>query len=76
MTLLLGYGLGLGVPFLAVGLLGGWGLRVARGIGRHGQAVSLASGAMLLAMGVLVFSGRMTQLSTWMTEAFGTGFAV
>lgn len=29
-----------------------------------------------MAVGVLVFSGRMTQLSEWMTEAFGTGFAV
>lgn len=56
--LLLAYALGLGVPFVLVGL--GWGralglLDLAK---RHGRAVSLSSGLLLVGLGTLFLSGR------------------
>jgi len=60
--LLLLYSLGLGLPFLAAALFldrfrsaSGW-------LRRHAAAVNAASGALLLAMGALIFLGRLNAL--------------
>ena len=62
-VLLLAYSLGLGIPFLvmAVGLNRMTGL--LRRIQRHMRTVEVISGALLIAIGVLVFSGTLQQLS-------------
>jgi cytochrome c-type biogenesis protein len=56
--LLLAYSLGLGVPFVLVGL--GWGhaLALLSWAKRHGRAISLGSGALLVGLGVLFVSNR------------------
>lgn len=61
-ALLVCYSLGLGVPFVALAL----GFRRAQGslmwLRRHGRAVEVAGGALLVAVGVLFVSGRWTPL--------------
>jgi len=51
------YSLGLGLPFIALGL----GFQRARGsldwLRRHGRAIELVGGAMLVGVGVLFVSG-------------------
>jgi cytochrome c-type biogenesis protein len=61
--LLLAYSIGLGLPFIAVGL--GWGrllslLRWAKG---HGQVLNLTSGALLVGLGLLFVSNRVFYLN-------------
>jgi hypothetical protein len=36
----------------------------------------MASGALLITMGLLVFTGNLIQLSNWITATFGTGLTI
>lgn len=63
--MLVAYSLGLGVPFVATGLAFGrlsGALRFAR---KHSRAVSLSSGALLAALGVLMVTGEVGVVSSW-----------
>jgi cytochrome c-type biogenesis protein len=75
-ALLLAYSLGMGVPFVLVAL----GLKRVAGllatIRRHGRAVELASGGLMVAMGLLLFTDRMLMISGWFTQVFGYGLAL
>lgn len=74
--LLFAYSLGLGVPFILVAL----GIKRAFGvlgsIKRHLRTVELASGTLLVATGVLLFTDRLLLLTGWFTRVFGTGLAL
>jgi cytochrome c-type biogenesis protein len=78
MALLLAYALGLGVPFILMALL------MNRAIGRRTMGrvrqyipqLTMASGALLITMGLLVFTGNLIELSNWITATFGTGLTV
>jgi len=61
--LLLAYSLGLGLPFVLVGL--GWSraLGLLRWSRRHGRALNLGSGALLVALGTLFLTNRVFYLS-------------
>ena len=61
--LLLVYSLGLGVPFVLVGL--GWSraLRLLSWAKRHGQALNVGSGALLVGLGVLFLTNRVFLLN-------------
>jgi cytochrome c-type biogenesis protein len=61
--LLTAYSLGLGLPFLVVGLGLSRLQRLTRAISRHGGAVIAASGAALIAIGVLFVSGQMFRIA-------------
>lgn len=61
---LAGYALGLGVPFLLVALVPQRARRVLAGHGRATRRLHRASGAVLLALGVLVFTRRLDLLGT------------
>jgi cytochrome c-type biogenesis protein len=75
MALLFVYALGLGLPFVAAGLaLARW-KSLLDAFKRHGQAISSASGVVLVAMGALLFSGRLALISAWATSTFGLGLA-
>ncbi len=63
-TLLLAYAAGLAVPFLAVALGASWVSRRLTWIGRHHHAISLATGAMLAAVGVLMLTNTLSRLAT------------
>jgi cytochrome c-type biogenesis protein len=60
--LLVAYALGLGVPFLLIasGIAGA--RRVAAWLSRHGRAVSLAGGTLVIVMGLVIASGQFARL--------------
>jgi len=64
--LLLAYSLGLGIPFLAVALLFGRVKPLLAWLNRHSLMVNRVAGAMLIAVGVLIFSGRLGALASWL----------
>ena len=60
--LLLSYALGLGLPFLFVGLFSSWALSAIQKSGTALKYFNLVIGIFLLALGVLVFTGNLTLL--------------
>src|SRR5919198_193495 len=63
--LLLVYALGLGTPFLLVGLLIDRAGAVVRRVSRYVGPISVAGGVVLALTGVLILSGRLAQLATY-----------
>jgi cytochrome c-type biogenesis protein len=78
MALLLAYALGLGVPFILMALLmnRAVGRQAITRIRRYIPQLTMASGALLITMGLLVFTGNLIELSNWITSTFGTGLTV
>jgi cytochrome c-type biogenesis protein len=74
--MLVAYSFGLGVPFVLTGLAFG---RLSGALGfarRHSRAVSIASGALLAALGVLIITGEVGAVSSWsnsLLEHIGLG---
>ncbi len=64
-TLLACYALGFALPFLAVGL--GWSvsLRALGWLRRHGQLVSMVTGAALVLVGIVYLSGQASIFAIW-----------
>lgn len=75
MILLLVYGLGLGVPFVLAGLLIGQLTQVLSRVKRYMRMATVASGALLIFMGVLLMTSQMTAITVYLTRIFGTGLA-
>ncbi len=65
------YSLGLGVPFLLFGLLFTRSLGLVRALRRHWRMVSAASGALLVAFGVLLATGELTRLTAGLSRFTG-----
>lgn len=66
--LLLGvYSLGLAVPFLLTSLLMERFLKFYSRFRRHMHALEVASGALLIALGILLVIGRFTLISSWLS---------
>lgn len=66
--LLFVYSLGLGIPFLVAGMSLGWSNTFFRWLKRYGRAVSVLSGMLLVAMGVLVFTNALGILSAYLSR--------
>ena len=75
MLLLFVYGLGLGIPFVLTGLALGTSMRLLAVVKARLYAVELVSGFLLVGMGLLIFSDRLSLISVWLTTVFGTGLA-
>ncbi len=75
MLLLFCYGLGLGLPFVLAGLALGTSLRLLRRLKAGMAGLEIASGLLLVGMGVLIFTDRLALISGWLTRVFGTGLA-
>jgi cytochrome c-type biogenesis protein len=73
--LLFVYGLGLGVPFVLTGVALGTSLRLLAAVKAHMYALELVSGFLLVGMGLLIFSDRLSLISAWLTNVFGIGLA-
>jgi cytochrome c-type biogenesis protein len=75
-ALLFAYSLGMGVPFVLVAL----GIKrvgtLLAAFRRHGRLVELTSGALMIAMGTLLFTDRLTYLTAWFTQVFGYGLVL
>lgn len=70
-TLLLAYSLGLGVPFVATGVAFGRLAGALDWVKRHAGVINLVSGLLLAAFGVLLFTNRLTRLSSFLIELMG-----
>jgi len=67
-VLLLFYSAGLGVPFIAVGLLFGRASGLLRWFARRSGTINRVAGAMLVVVGVLIFTGKLSLLAAWLTQ--------
>src|SRR5260370_27841205 len=62
-SFLMAYALGLGVPFLLVGILVDRASTLMRRIRRYTRPISLIGGTILIVMGMLILTGRLDQLA-------------
>jgi cytochrome c-type biogenesis protein len=70
--LLLAYSLGLGLPFLLVALLFDRATPLLKWLSRHSLAVNRFAGAVLIVVGVLILTGRLGVLATWLSRLVPT----
>lgn len=63
--LLFAYALGLGVPFVLVGVFFGRLKGAVRRLSAHGVAVNRVAGVLLMAVGLLVATGRLADVASW-----------
>lgn len=63
--LLLGYSMGLGIPFLLMALGIGWAAGILRRVQRAMRVMVVVSGLFLIALGVLVFTDSLSWLAQW-----------
>ena len=66
--LLLVYSIGLGLPFILTALLFGRLKGVLRWVGRHSLVINRVGGLILIAVGILILTGRMGVLAGWLTS--------
>ena len=67
--LLAAYSLGLGVPFVITGVAFDRMAGVFAVVKRHFRLINLVAGVFLFAFGFLLFTHRLTRLSSWFTDA-------
>ena len=65
MLLSSGYALGLGLPFLVIGLGMDRALVLVRRMRRYMRLIQIASGVLMISMGLLLASGKMTMIAIW-----------
>jgi cytochrome c-type biogenesis protein len=69
-ALLAVYSAGLGIPFLVTAGFTDAVSRRLRAIGRAGQILQLAAGAIMIAMGIAMITGDLAALAYWLLETF------
>ena len=62
-ALLTVYSLGLGIPFILIGLAWGAIMPLWKGLNRHLGLISLISGLLLIALGILILTGNLNWIS-------------
>ena len=65
------YSLGLGIPFVLAGLGVSRLAGAVRWLREHTRTLNLASGALLVAVGIMFMTGLMVEFSTWMQRLTG-----
>lgn len=68
----LAYALGLGIPFVLFALLFEKALGLSRALSRHRRSIGLLSGALLIAIGVLLLTGQWAQWTAALQGAIAT----
>jgi cytochrome c-type biogenesis protein len=66
------YCAGLGVPFLLIALGARWAVRVSGWLCRHGRAMQLVGGGLLMVVGVLLVTGVWGDLTSWLRNTVVT----
>lgn len=61
------YSLGMGIPFLLIGLAWSYIVPYWKGITKHLGLISIISGILLIIVGILILSGQLTMLSRFAT---------
>jgi len=64
------YSLGLGVPFIAAALFTNRFLHHTRLIRRHGPALQVGAGVLLIIMGIAMITGYLSDFSIWLLNTF------
>jgi cytochrome c-type biogenesis protein len=72
--LLLAYCLGLGLPFIAVGLALGAASRYIRWLSRHAFVTSIVAAVLLISVGILMLTGYLEYLSRLMPGGYQYGW--
>jgi cytochrome c-type biogenesis protein len=65
MLLSTGYSLGLGLPFLVLGLMVDRATSVVRRLRRYVRTIEIVSGVLLIGMGLLLLTDQLFQISIW-----------
>ena len=65
--LLAAYSLGMGIPFLIIGLAWSYIMPFWKGLNRHLALISIISGVLLIIVGILMLTGQLTWLSRFAT---------
>ncbi len=65
MLLTSGYALGLGIPFLLLGVMLNRAVRVVQRLRRHLRKIEIFSGLLLIGMGLLLLTDQLTLISAW-----------
>lgn len=68
MFLLFIYSMGLGLPFLAISLIITYSFKVVKTINSKLGILSIISGWILVAMGILLFTGQLQRISAWLSQ--------
>ncbi|MDA8217301.1 MAG: sulfite exporter TauE/SafE family protein [Dehalococcoidales bacterium] len=68
--LLASYSLGMGIPFLIAGLLAGSLVGLLKSLNRYLRLVETISGVLLVALGILIFTGELETLTTLVVPPF------
>ena len=69
-VLLSAYSAGLGIPFLLAALAVNWFFKASGGLRRWMHAVEVASGALLIGVGLLLITDRLTLIAQWVSKVF------
>jgi cytochrome c-type biogenesis protein len=70
--LLLAYSAGLGVPFILVALLFGRARPLLAWLNRHSLTINRVAGVTLIIVGILIFTGRLGVLATYLSRVIPT----
>jgi cytochrome c-type biogenesis protein len=62
------YSMGLGVPFLLTGIALNYAMSIFKAIKKHYRKIELASGVLLIFIGLLVATDQFTRLSAWLAR--------
>jgi cytochrome c-type biogenesis protein len=71
MVLLLVYAMGLGVPFIIAGVGMSATFKAMTFMRKYLRPINVASGVLLVAFGVVMITGNLTRISSWMLDVFG-----
>jgi cytochrome c-type biogenesis protein len=69
-VLLAAYSAGLGIPFLLSALAVNWFFKASGGLRKSMRAVEIVSGVLLIGVGLLLVTDRLTLLAQWFTKLF------
>ena len=69
-VLLAAYSAGLGIPFLLSGLAVNWFFKASAGLRRSMRVVEVASGVLLVGIGLLLVTGRLTIIAQYFSKLF------
>ncbi len=69
-ALVIAYCVGLGIPFVLLALSSGWAVTAFGWLRRHGRAIQVFGGVLLVAVGLALLTGAWNEFISWVRDAF------